>query len=617
MGFLRTTIASIMAAATLANVSTAAEAPKPFGAIPTPQQVDWLRLELYGFVHFGLNTYTNREWGYGNESPALFNPAHFDADAIVSTFKQAGLTGLIYTAKHHDGWCAWPTKSTENSVRHSPWKNGQGDVVREFANACQKHGMNFGTYLSPWDRNCAEYGKPGYLKKYYEQIRELLTQYGPIFEIWFDGAMGGDGYYGGAQEPRSIGSADTYYNFKKVVELIRSIQPDCIIWGAENRGDARWGGSEQGFVPYPSANILHKNTPQERWVIMEGDTPINRAGWFWHPGQASKVKSPQHMLQVYLDSVGRGANLIINVAPNRDGQLDPADVKSLLLFGKARQEMINNDMAKGAAATAGEVRGNDAQFAASAVTDGDIESYWCPNDGTTTGSIELQLAKPVTFDVVRIREQIRLGARVEGFEIDAWINGAWQTIDNKGKTIENQVLRKLNSPITTDRVRVRITEARACPCISEISLLKIPHIDYQEPPAPKRTAHDSRPWKTIPESAKGALDSDISTIWKADKAPSSFIVDMKRRTSVASFAYLPRQDGETRGMIDRFKLESSEDGEQWCYVTDGEFGNLRANPIEQEIDFPATRARFLRFTAESVLEGTEAILPRIKFYDYH
>lgn len=178
----------------------AADPPKPYGAVPTPQQVNWQRMEFYGFIHFGLNTFTGREWGYGDENPQIFNPTDFNASEIVETFKKGGMKGMIYTAKHHDGFCAWPTKSTEHNITKTPWKNGKGDVVKEFALACKKHGIKFGTYLSPWDRNHAEYGKEGYLKAYYQQIRELLSNYGPVFEIWFDGANGGDGYYGGARE---------------------------------------------------------------------------------------------------------------------------------------------------------------------------------------------------------------------------------------------------------------------------------------------------------------------------------------------------------------------------------------------------------------------------------
>ena len=277
------------------------------------------------------------------------------------------MKGMIYTAKHHDGFCAWPTKSTDHNITKSPWKNGKGDVVREFALACKKHGIKFGTYLSPWDRNNADYGKDGYLDVYYKQIRELLTNYGPVFEIWFVGANGGDCYYGGDRETLNIGDAEKYYNFEKIVEMIRKIQPSCIIWGAGHYGDARWGGSEKGHVNYPHWSTVGLNgggggtgkRGGERRVPAEGDTTINHAGWFWHQGQASRVKSPEELMQVRFDSVGRGANLILNVAADKTGRLDPADVKSLLEFKELRDKLYARDYALGATVTASQTRGND------------------------------------------------------------------------------------------------------------------------------------------------------------------------------------------------------------------------------------------------------------------
>ena len=385
----------------------AADPPKPYGAVPTPSQVNWQRMEFYGFIHFGLNTFTGREWGYGDENPKIFNPTDFNASDIVSTFKKGGMKGMIYTAKHHDGFCAWPTKSTDHNITKSPWKNGKGDVVKEFALACKKHGIKFGTYLSPWDRNNADYGKEGYLDVYYKQIRELLTNYGPVFEIWFDGANGGDGYYGGAKEKRNIGDAEKYYNFEKIVEMIRKIQPNCIIWGAGHYGDARWGGSEKGHVNYPHWSTVGLNgggggtgkRGGERWVPAEGDTTINHSGWFWHQGQASRVKSPEELMQVWFDSVGRGANLILNVAADKTGKLDPADVKSLMEFKELRDKLYARDYALGATVTASQTRGNDKKFAPSNMTDGNMETYWAVEDDNLTPTAFITLPKPAWASV--------------------------------------------------------------------------------------------------------------------------------------------------------------------------------------------------------------------------
>ncbi len=563
-------------------------------------------MEWYAFVHFGLNTYTGREWGYGDESPNLFNPTNFDASAIVETFRKAGMSGMIYTAKHHDGWCAWPTKSTSHNITKSPWKNGKGDIVKEFAKACKKEGIKFGVYISPWDRNCADYGKKGYLRVYYKQIKELLSQYGPIFEIWFDGANGGDGYYGGAKEKRNIGNADNYYGYRTVVKNIRKLQPDCIIWGAAQHGDVIWGGSEKGHVKYPCWNVINKDTPKERWLSLEGDTPINRAGWFWHAGQSNKVKSPEHLMQVYLDSVGRGANLILNLAPDKTGRLDAADVQALLTFGQMRKKLLSKDYALGAKASASSVRGNDATYDANKLTDGDIESYWCPNDGETTGTIELQLPAPATFDVVRIREQIRLGQRVSAFSLEAFVDGNWKEIDGAGQTIGNQVMRKLSEPITTDRVRLNIKESRACPCISELSLLRMPTSDAEEAEEYVFAYNaEKQNWAITPANAAAAFDNKADTTWHGQNND-EIVVDMKKKSKISSFSYLPRQDGKLQDMTDSYEFSTSTDGKTWKTLK-GEFSNLRANPIELTVELPeATEARYFRFRPTRALEGNGA-----------
>ncbi len=650
----------------------AAEPPAPHGPVPTEQQVQWLRMEWYAFVHFGLNTWTNREWGYGDESPALFNPARFDANAMVRHFREAGMSGMIYTAKHHDGWCAWPTSTTSHSIKASPWKDGKGDVVREFADACTAQNIAFGVYISPWDRNHTAYGKPEYLQDYYKQVEELLTQYGPIFEIWFDGANGGDGYYGGARTLRHIGNATQYYNYPVLVQNIRSLQPHCIIWGAGELGDVEWGGSEKGHVPYPCKNVrLVHGEP--RWISLEGDTPINRAGWFWHPGQEKTVKSPEQLMQVYMDSVGRGANLILNLAPNREGELDAADVASLQAFGKMRQELLSTDYALGARASASEVRGEAPQFAASNLTDGDIESYWCPEDGTTTAEVIIQLPAPQTFDVIRLREQIRLGQRVESFEIDACIDNEWQTVDAGGRSIGNQVLRRLKEPITANRLRLRITSALACPCISEFSLLRMPgmlpqpdisrrgevlmihcpgqqHIVYTldgrkptadspryhpgirveaaavvraacydaasgqlGPVATMEFGYNKTGWSSTYGSK--ALDDDASTLWQAEQEAPALVVDMKQELFISEFSYLPRQDGSPVGIVDRYRMEMSDDGIHWETLAEGEFSNIRANPVAQRVWCKGfNKARYWRFTPLSTLDGSPATAAEIEIF---
>lgn len=598
----------------------AAEPPAPYGPVPTKQQVEWLRMEWYAFVHFGINTFTNKEWGYGDEDPKLFNPTGFDADAIVSVFKQAGMKGMIYTAKHHDGFCLWPTQTTEHNITKSPWKGGKGDVVREFAEACAKQSFKFGTYLSPWDRNHAEYGRPGYLKTYYAQITELLTNYGPIFEIWFDGANGGDGYYGGAKERRSIGKDDQYYNFPEVVKMIRELQPNCIIWGAALNGDVTWGGSEKGHIAdrfLPVWNVTKDN----KWISLEADTTINHAGWFWHPNSADRVKSPELLMDRYMKSVGVGANLILNVAPGRDGHLDAADVNSLLIFGEMRRRLLANDFALGAKVKASEVRGDDANFAGDRVTDGHIDTYWCPEDETRTGELVITLPKPATFDVVRLREQIRLGQRVKGFQVDVWEKNDWKTIIPDGKTIGHQIMRQLSEPVTTKKIRVRITNALACPCISEVSLLRMPQVkDVQvaklKPVNNKVSLQfiERKGWHSLTPGGQAALDGKPKTHWLS-KEDNQLSVDMGKEWEINGFSYLPRQDGKQEHMTDRYRFEVSKDGNEWTEAASGEFSNLAANPIELRVYFEQpVKVRYFRFTGERALQGEGASAAELKVF---
>lgn len=590
----------------------AVEPPAPFGAVPAERQVAWQRMEYYGFVHFGLNTYTDREWGYGDEDGKMFNPKSFDARAIVHQFKEAGMTGMIFTAKHHDGFCLWQTKTTAHNISESPWKNGKGDVLRDFADACKAEGMKLGIYVSPWDRNNAEYARPGYVATFHNQIREVLTNYGPIFEIWFDGANGGDGFYGGAREKRGI--PDDYYQFSGVVDMVRKLQPDCVIWGP---ADARWGGSEQGFVNYPQWHTMDSTKGGDGatgvrhgdlWKPAEGDTSI-RPGWFWHAREDRMVKSPEKLLQTWLDSVGRGANLILNVPPNKDGGIAAGDVKALMGFKKLRDELLSEDFAAGAEVS-GPVRGNDLRFSPVNLTDSDVETYWGTDDGVTTPTAELRLSAPATFDTLRLREQIRLGQRVDSFAVDAWKNGAWQEI-HAGLTIGNQVIARLAEPVTTDRLRLRITASAAVPCISGFSLLKMPAISNEM--VVQGDGHVSKGgWKIVDVtigSAELAIDGDPKTLWHTfmgpteSKPPQGFTVDFGKEIPVTAFTYLPRQDGIAHGMTDRYRFELSRDGETWGSKTEGGFSNILANPTEQivPLEKPVT-ARYLRFTGLHAIE---------------
>ena len=298
-------LSAILVASSPAAFAPAAEPPAPYGPVPSARQLRWHELEFYGFLHFTVNTFTDKEWGYGDESPAVFNPTDFDADQIVGAAKAAGMKGLILTAKHHDGFCLWPSKLTEHSVKNSPWRDGKGDVVREIADACRRHGLTFGVYLSPWDRNHADYGRPDYLDYYRNQLRELMTGYGPLFEVWFDGANGGDGYYGGAREKRTI-DRRTYYDWENTRQIVRDLQPDAVMF-SDAGPDVRWVGNENGIAGDPCWATLNRDDfapgeadearlnpgdrPGTHWLPAECDVSI-RPGWFYHASEDAKVKTP-------------------------------------------------------------------------------------------------------------------------------------------------------------------------------------------------------------------------------------------------------------------------------------------------------------------------------------
>lgn len=472
----------VLAAASWVEVSAAdAAAPKPYGPVPSDRQLRWHALETYAFLHFGVNTFTDKEWGYGDESPSLFQPSAFDADQIVGSLKAGGMTGVVLTCKHHDGFCLWPSKFTEHSVKNSPWRGGKGDVVREISTACRRHGLKFGVYLSPWDRNHKDYGRPEYITYYRDQLRELLTGYGPVFEVWFDGANGGDGYYGGARTTRKI-DPRTYYDWENTWKLVRELQPDACMF-SDIGPDVRWVGNEAGIAGDPCWSTFSPEkyaiggTPPDvlnrgsragtHWLPAEADVSI-RPGWFYHPAEDASVKPAAQLMTLYFKSVGRGCNLILNVPPDRRGKIHENDARALVLWRKERDALFANDLAREARVSASHTRGGDHRFAPKNVADGDPATYWASDDDAHTPELVLELARPVALNAIRLREYLPLGQRVERFAVDAWKEDAWNEIA-EGTSIGSQRILPLGR-ITTSKVRLRIIQAPVCPAISEVSL---------------------------------------------------------------------------------------------------------------------------------------------------
>jgi alpha-L-fucosidase len=479
-----------LAGAALATAASAAvKPPAPYGALPSARQLAWHEMELYAFLHFTVNTFTDREWGNGDEDPNLFNPTAFDADAIVLALKAGGMTGVILTSKHHDGFCLWPTKTTDHSVRASSWRGGKGDVVKDISQAARRHGLKFGVYLSPWDRNNPHYGKPEYIPVYRAQLRELLTQYGPIFEVWHDGANGGDGYYGGAREKRIIDKR-TYYDWPKTWDLAHSLQPGAVIF-SDVGPDIRWVGNERGYAndtcweTYDpegerggaaspgdvNARLSGTGTPHgTRWLPPECDVSI-RPGWFWHERENSRVKTPAQLLNLYYRSVGRGGSLLLNVPPDRRGLLDENDTRVLREFGGLVRGTFGRNLAAGAAAKAASVRGNSKEFDPRNLLDPNRDTYWSTDDGVTAAEVVFDLGRDIGFNVIRLRENIRLGQRIDAFAVDRADGGGWAPVA-EATSIGNCRLIRTEKDVTAGRVRLRITRAAACPALSEFALFR-------------------------------------------------------------------------------------------------------------------------------------------------
>jgi len=463
----------VLASAALAGLRFN-DAPAPFGPVPSARQLAWHELEFYGFLHFSINTFTNREWGDGDESPALFNPTDFDADQIVEAGRDGGMKGLILTCKHHDGFCLWPSRYTEHRATR--------DYVKEISDACARAGVKFGIYLSPWDRNHKDYGRPEYLVYYRNQLRELLTQYGPVFEIFFDGANGGDGFYGGAYERREIDNL-TYYDWPNTWRLVRELQPDTVLF-SDAGPDIRWVGNENGvagetcwatqnsadFSPGHAdvARLNRGDRPGTNWVPAECDVSI-RPGWFYHQHEDDKVKTPGQLVDLYYKSVGRGASFLLNVPPDRRGRIHENDVASLRGFKRYIDATFGHDLAAGARVSATSARPG---FPAANVIDGKRDTYWASDDGVKTPSLTLDFDREISFDVVRLREYLPLGQRVISIIVEMSRGrggaGAWHEF---GRATSIGSCRLIRGPrASATRLRVRVTGASVCPALSEVSV---------------------------------------------------------------------------------------------------------------------------------------------------
>jgi len=537
--------------------------------VPTQRQYEWQQLELTAFIHFGMNTFTGREWGDGSEDPALFNPTDFNAEQWVTTLQDAGFKMIILTAKHHDGFCLWPTKTTDHSVAASVWRNGQGDVVREVKEACDKHNMKFGVYLSPWDRNAESYGdSPKYNKMFVSQLSELLTNYGEVHEVWFDGANG-EGPNGKVQE----------YDWMRFYHVIDSLQPKAVkaIMG----DDVRWVGNENGLgretewsvtplnpdineavtLENKRLNIspvakdlggrdLIKEAKTIYWYPSEVDVSI-RPGWFYHPEQDDQVKTLRQLVDIYYQSVGMNSVLLLNVPPDRRGRLHEVDVERLRKFGAYISNTFNNEK----------------------ITDGGI--LWKARSGA---SKEYNVVPGETINTVMLQEDIQKGQRVEVFKVEGLVNDEWVFL-TEGTTIGYKRLLKFEE-INASKLRITVSETRDIANIKKVGAYKA-----------LAMAGDQNDIRL----------SDISSDKWESTGENPIVVDLGQIYQIKGFTYSPDAAKES---VFSYALRVSADAVSWQEVKKGEFSNIRNNPIPQQVSLDeAVNARFIELDAVSGVDG--------------
>lgn len=556
--------------------------PAPFGVVPTKAQVEWQKNEYTMFVHFGPNTFTGVEWGSGKEKAEIFNPTALDCGQWASIAKAAGMKGIIITAKHHDGFCLWPNPVSNHTVAQSPWKDGKGDVLKELSDACLEYDLKFGVYISPWDRNDPHYGTDEYNDVFVQTLEHALGSYGHVFEQWFDGACGE-----GPNGKRQV------YDWPLFNSTVYKMQPDAIIFSNAGPG-CRWVGNESGSAgrtcwstinggddstgPDLSRKDLNEGIKGgNRWAAAEADVSI-RPGWFWRESENSKVKSLQHLLKIYYESVGRNSLLLLNVPADNRGLIHEADSLRLMELRAALDEIFAVDLAEGATVEADNVRGDSRRFKAQNLLDKDYDKYWATDDSVTVASFVVTLPQTRTFNRVQLQEYIPLGQRVSAFSIDAMAeDGTWQTIARE-TTIGYK--RIVQVPVTTTTaVRVNIEASEACPVLNGFAL-------YMD------NIYTSYEMSNVPSG-------------EVKPASEPLVADLGEVKSIRGFVYAPKLDGED-GVIVDYRVEISDDGSSWTPISSVlTFNNIVNNPIAQEITASENfSTRFLKVIPVRVVETT-------------
>ena len=583
---------------------------------PSYRQLDYQQREMLGFIHIGMNTFTGAEWGTGKEDPSLFNPSQLDADKWVKTFKDAGISGVILVAKHHDGFCVWPSKYTSHTVANSPWRNGKGDLVKEVADACRKYDMKLCLYLSPWDMHEKTYGTEAYNDYYIHQLEELLTGYGPVYLLWFDGAG----------TTNDVSGVEMPFDWERIFRKARELQPDVLHSG--NAPDIRWVGNEKGkgretewcvqginntetlFGSLTGYNpTLHNlgsiddlmKKKRLVWYPSRGGLPL-RKGWFYNKRDDDNIKSLKYLVDSYFETIGQNANLLPNLSPDPTGRIPEKDANRLIQFGKIISRMKQTDYAKGATVKA--VSGWEGSTPSDVITDDTPFTSWHTPNGTTAAVAEVQLRQPAMINVIKLQENVRdFGQRVERFAIDVWTGNGWKEI-TQSTTIGFRKMLRLSKPITADKFRIRFTDARVSVSWGNLSMYYLEQVlDEVEQKQKQKVVPPSDIQISLSgitslsnDGYKALVDGNTDTRWegKAPKLPAAFIFKLKSPRDLSGFSYLPIET--SMGYIENYAIYISGDGVNWGKpAKSGRFGNITNNPVEQVITLNADKVRYLKF----------------------
>lgn len=654
--------------------------PKPIMPVPTKAQMDWHKLEQYAMICFGMSTFNDLEWGYGDTPLSHFAPigGEIDVEQWVRVCKAAGLKGVLLVAKHHDGFVLWQSKFTEYGVKNTSWRGGKGDIVRDLAKACDKHGLKLGLYLSPWDRNHAQYGGPEYVEYFQNQVQEFMEQYPNVFEYWFDGANGGDGYYGGAREMRKIPNTAQYYDYPRAVKTIKKYSPGAIIFGG-TVNDIRWIGNEQGWAGQTNWAMLGGEQAKremieeltrgsetgERWLPGEVDVSI-RPGWYYHASEDNKVRSLAEMVDIYYNSVGRNASLLLSLCPNRHGRIHPIDSARAIQWYETIRRELRDNVLKGARIEASNIRSS--RFSPEKLGDGKYDTYWATDDGVTTGSITFKMGKKQKINRLMLQEYIPLGQRVAQFDVEIGNNGKFQRVGIPEATTTIGYKRILRfRAVEGDALRVNFRRSRGELCINNIEAFLAPNVMVE--PSIRRDGQDrviirgndpeveiyyttdgsipmtssvrytapfefrtkgviraiaydrnydrssvvsqrnldiaQSPFRIVGDDSKVIFDDDPLT---AQSFAKPLVIDLGGVYELTGFDYFPDQRRYATGMVSHYVISVGETAGSLKTVAHGQFANIKNNPIEQFVTFAPVKGRYVKFEAMQVIDNQKSMV---------